>query len=271
MSGNIVRMGSAHPVVMASWRLFFACAVMALFSGGRLKEIFNLGRKDTLKVFLTGMVLAAHLIAWIAAVQHTKIANAVVFFCINPVITSIAAHYFYGEKITRGLTVSVFLGFAGIGLMGYDDLHMSFENAIGDAWALICSLLFTVYFLFGKDLRKRLGTTTYVVAIYGAAAITSFTVMFIMGLPAFSYDKSTWACFALLAIVPTAIGHTSFNAALKYIDASKISALTLTEPAMAGAVAWLVWGESLDSFDIAGYCFVSLSVLVLLWWKGKKD
>jgi drug/metabolite transporter (DMT)-like permease len=263
-SGNIIRLGDAHPVAMAAWRLFMAALLMAAFAGRGLGEIRLLSRRDKALLFAAGAALSAHLITWIAAVQHTKVANAAIFFAVNPVITSIAARFLFGEPITMRLAAAVALGMAGTCVIGYDDFHVSRENVTGDALAILCSFLFTAYFMVGRRLRRTMGAASYVAAVYGTAALVSFAAVAFLGLPIVSYDSRTWLCFILLAVVPTAIGHTSFNAALRYIDASKISAATLTEPAMAGAVAWLAWGERMDAFDIAGYCLICLSVLVLI-------
>jgi drug/metabolite transporter (DMT)-like permease len=268
-SGNLVRLGSASPVAIAGWRLLLASMIMGVLAGPRLADLLSLCRKDVILLVCAGVALSLHLTAWIAAVQHTKVANAAMFFSINPIFTAIAAHYVYGEAITKRLALSVAIGLAGIFVIGYDDMHLSIASLNGDALAVLSSVLFTVYFLFGKTLRRSLDNRVYVAGIYFVAAVVSFAIMLALGVPVTGYSSRTWLCFLLLAIVPTAIGHTSLNAALRYFDASRVSAATLSEPVMAGAVAWLAWGEVLDWSDAAGFLLISISVLALVFERKK--
>lgn len=264
-SGNIIRLGDAHPVAIAAWRLLMACGIMAALAGPRLKEMLALTRREQVMMILAGVALAVHLMAWIASVQHTTVANAAIFFATNPVITAVAAHLVFGERITGRLLLSVALGLAGVAVIGLDDFHVSADSAAGDALSVLCSVLFTVYFLLGKRVRPRLDNRAYVAGVYGAAALTSFAALLALGLPVADYAPRTWLCFALLAVIPTAIGHTSLNAALRYMDASRVSAATLSEPVLAGLVAWWAWGETLRPSAFAGYLLICLSVGILAW------
>lgn len=264
-SGNLVRLGDAHPVAIAAWRLLMACGIMAAIAGPRLREILALSRHERVMMLAAGVALAAHLMAWIASVQRTTVANAAIFFATNPVITAVAAYAFFGERITGRLLLSVALGLFGIAVIGLDDFRVSEASAAGDALSVLCSVLFTVYFLLGKRVRPRLDNRAYVAGVYGAAASTSFIALFALGLPAVDYAPRTWLCFALLAVVPTAIGHTSLNAALRYFDASRVSAATLSEPVLAGLVAWWAWGETLRPSALLGYVLICFSVGVLVW------
>ena len=67
-----------------------------------------------------------------------------------------------------------------------------------------------------------------------------------------------------LALVPTLIGHTSFNNALHFVRAGWLSAVTLVEPVLAGAVAYFAWGEDITARVALGYLLVCLSVIVLV-------
>jgi len=162
------------------------------------------------------------------------------------------------------LAVSIAIGLLGVIVLGLGDLGFEPGHLPGDLLALGCSVLFTIYFLLGKRLRRALSAATYASAVYGVAAPLSFVCLFVLDLPVVAYDGRTWLCFVLMALVPTLLGHTSFNTALRYIDAGRISAATLSEPLLAGLVAWLAWGEDVTPQGFAGYVLISASVLVLV-------
>ncbi|HSA22927.1 MAG TPA: EamA family transporter, partial [Myxococcota bacterium] len=78
-SGNIIRLGDAHPAVIAFYRLALAGLVMAALAGARLRQLASLTRAERLMLLLAGAALAGHLVLWIAAVQRTTVANAALF------------------------------------------------------------------------------------------------------------------------------------------------------------------------------------------------
>ncbi|MCP4678317.1 MAG: DMT family transporter [Deltaproteobacteria bacterium] len=264
-SANIIRIGDAHPVSIAAWRLIIATVLLAPLAGRNLKLLATLTRREVGLLLLAGVALAAHFFAWIGAVQLTTVANAAIFFSINPVITATAGYLFFSERVTKKLAMSIALGVAGVTVMGWSDLTFSPEQLVGDGAAVLCSIIFSVYFLLGKKLRQKLPTAVYVTAVYGVAALFGIVTMLLLDLPLVDYTPRTWVCFTLMAIVPTMVGHTSFNNALQYIDAGRISTATLSEPLLAGLVAYFVWDEMISIGAGVGYVLISGSVCVLVF------
>jgi len=262
-SGNLIRLGQAHPVAIAAWRLLLAAVMLAPFAGRQLTTLKKLEAKEWILLVLAGAALAGHFFAWIGAVQNTTVANAAVFFAVNPILTAAGGYFVFKERFTSKLLISIALGLIGVAVIGGSDLHFSREQIPGDMLALICSVIFTIYFLLGKKLRQRIPTKTYVTVVYGMAAIFSFLTMLLLKLPLVSYARQTWLCFVLMALIPTMLGHTSFNHALQYISAGRISAATLSEPLLAGLVAYFAWGESVSPGVVAGYILICGSILVL--------
>lgn len=264
LSGNIIRLGQAGPVAIAAWRLGLAAIMLAPLAGRNLKILTQLTRNQYLLLTIAGTVLAFHFFAWIGAVQNTTVANAAIFFSVNPVITATAAWFIFRERPTVNLFISIGLGLIGLIILAGNDLSFNPDNLDGDFLAIICSILFTAYLLIGKKLRQTMPNTTYVTVVYGVAAIISFIILMLLGQPLIDYNRITWLCFFLMALLPTMLGHTSFNHAIKYIGAGRISAATLSEPLLAGLIAYFAWDEKITWQILAGYVFIAASVLLLL-------
>lgn len=262
-SGNIIRLGDAHPFAIAGWRLLLAMLFFVPLAGRDLRLLTKLSPGGWLAVIGAGVALAGHFFTWIAAVQQTTVANAAIFLSINPVFTAIFSFFFFKERFTPRLLGSIVLGMAGVAVLGWGEISFARDQLLGDGLALICALLFSAYFLLGKKTRRVLPTATYVAGIYGVAAIVSFIAMFAFRLPIADYDGQTWLCFVLMAIGPTIIGHTSFNHALAHLKASWISTATLSEPLLAAIVAYYLWGEGFTIVTVAGYVLIVLSVVLL--------
>ncbi len=263
-SGNLVRLGRAPAVVIAAWRLALAALIVVPLARSELRSLRRLSLRQWLLLGLAGAALASHLVAWIAAVQQTTVANAAIFFSVNPVITAVAAHFVFRERMRSGLWLAVGLGLCGIVLIGWNDFDLSRSHWVGDAMALLCAAFFSGYFLLGKALRAVLGTWIYVCVIYGIAAALCFSVVGAFRLPLVDYDPRTWMCFVALALVPTIMGHTSYNHALRHLGAGWIACATLTEAPLAGLVAALAWHELPTGSVLVGYGMISLAVVALV-------
>ena len=263
-SGNIIRLGEAHPVAIAAWRLMIAAVLLLPLCGGRIREVMKLRKLDLALLALAGIFLATHFFTWIAAVQTTTVANAAVFFSINPVMAALGGLIFFRERVGWRLGAAIGLGVLGVLVIGLDDFSISREHFAGDLWAVVCAVLFAGYFLIGRRLRRTLDTDVYVASVYGIAALVSVVCLLSLRLPVVDYGSQTWLCFVLMALVPTMIGHTSYNYALKFIPVGWLAVATLSEPVFAGVVAFFAWGEGITWLVALGYLLICLSVLVLV-------
>jgi drug/metabolite transporter (DMT)-like permease len=63
------------------------------------------------------------------------------------------------------------------------------------------------------------------------------------GYPLAPYSAEVWAYLAALAIVPTIIGHTLFNWALKHVRPTAISLAFLGEPVIASVLALIFFAQ----------------------------
>ncbi len=264
-SANIIRIGQASPVAISAWRLGIAAVLFALISGRQVGTIAKLSGRQLVLLVFSGVTLALHFFSWIYAVQQTTVANATVFFATNPIFVAVAAFVFYREAVGKKLMISILLGLGGVLIIGLDGLSLSTKHMAGNAWALVCAVLFSVYFMLGKRLRRWIATDVYVTSVYGVAAVVSFGCLVWLQEPVFLYNQRTWLCFVLMALLPTMVGHTAFNHALRYLKAGWISAVTLTEPLLAGMVAYWVWGEQVTYSLLVGYGLICLSVALLIF------
>lgn len=264
-SGNLIRLGHASPVAIAAWRLLLSVVILAPFGLRSWATVRALGRRDLALLGLAGAALALHWFTWIAAVQKSTVANAAVFISVNPVLLSVAGALFFGERIGRRLLIAIGLGLAGVLALAAGDFRWSPNMIDGDLFALASAALFAIYFLVGKRLRTRLDGVTYVTFVYGAAGVVATATLLLSAEPLVRYDGQTWLCFALMALVPTLLGHTGLNVALRYFDVSRISVATLSEPILASAVAAWAWEEAVTLQTAVGYGLISASVLVLVF------
>ncbi|MCU6339917.1 DMT family transporter, partial [Enterobacter quasiroggenkampii] len=78
------------------------------------------------------------------------------------------------------------------------------------------------------------------------------------------YEAREWLLFALMAVIPTVLGHMLFNWLLKYTSATSISMSVLGEPVGATVLAWLLLGESLTTTQFIACVLLIAGVWIFL-------
>lgn len=212
-----------------------------------------------------GFIFALHLITWIKGVQQTKVANAAMCFCINPVFISLGAYFFLKESIHRNVVIALFWGMAGIFLIGYEDFNTSLDLLWGDLLALLCGLLFVGYFLLGKKLRDTTDSLALMSMVYFFSAMTCLVFAFFEKTPLLAFSTKTWIGFFGMAIVPTILGHFLFMYVTKFFKAGATSASTLLEPIFAGIVAYIAFDEKITFLGIIGYFLIFICMIFLFF------
>lgn len=263
-SGNIIRFCDTNALSIAFYRLFLAFFIMLPFAWKNLlSSIKSMEKKNAWRIFFMGFIFAFHLIFWIKGVQQTKVANAAICFCINPIFISIGAFFFFREKIHKNFIIALFWGMMGILCIAYDDFSLSMEFLWGDILALLSGLLFAFYFLLGKKLRQTTDSLTMMNMVYFVSAMTCLCFCVSQDAPLVSFSIKTWIALLGMAVVPTILGHFLFMYVTKFFKAGATSASTLLEPVFAGIVAYLAFHEKISSLGMIGYFFIFLCMIFL--------
>ena len=252
-----IRLSTAPAAVVAFYRMGIATVLLAPYVLGKLRgEFRQLERSQILLAILGGFFLAFHFLFWISSFAHTSVASSVVFVTTQPIFVGLLAAVFLKER--PGFFLLLGIGFACIGslVIGAGDLSMGANTLYGDLLALMGSIMAAGYFLIGRHLRQKLSLGVYVFTVYGICAVFLLGYILVRQIPLTGYNSMTWFSMFMLALVPTIIGHTSFNWALKYLHASVVSASILGEPVGATLLAWLILSEKPPVFTLIGGVFI---------------
>jgi drug/metabolite transporter (DMT)-like permease len=241
------------PLVIGFYRMAIATVLLLPVSLAlKRREIAALARRDLLLLALGGLCLAVHFGAWITSMKYIPIATAVVLGNSHPIFVVLASYFFLGEKPRTRSLMGTLTGLLGMVIISYDALRgnqAATNNAIiGDGLAVLAALAIVGYFIVGRKARARISLLSYVTPLYGICSV--ILLIWILGLrdqtrpnPLYPYSASVWAYFVALAIVPTILGHTVFNWALKHVRPSAISLLFLGEPVVASVLAFFIFSQ----------------------------
>ncbi|MBO1005452.1 DMT family transporter [Pseudogracilibacillus auburnensis] len=272
-SAIIVKLASDAPAGMiAFYRLFFAVLMMAPYIVLKYKqELRSIMKRDWILATLSGIFLALHFILWFESLNYTSVASSVVLVTLQPIFAFIGTYFFFGERFSVAAIISMLITLFGSFIISWGDFHISGLALLGDILALLGAVTVTGYFLLGQKLRRRLSLMTYTFIVYGISSITLLLYNVVLGNNFFSYSSFHWGLFIALAIIPTFLGHTLFNWALKWMSTSTISMAIVFEPIGATVLAYFILGESVTYSQWLGGTIVIFGLFLFIMSTTRKS
>ena len=244
LSGPLVRISAAHPLVIAAWRLGFSLVIIAiaLLITGQWRQWPRLTRREGVIAVGAGVMLALHFWSWNTSVRLTTVAASVVLVNTQPVVVALLSMLWLREAPTRRQWIGIAIAMGGALIVALPDFSSSngavHPHAIaGDALALLGALTAAIYFVGGRRLRSQLDLWAYVGLVYGSCFVALLVLIAATKAPLLPQPPRELAIFAALALGPMLLGHTGLNWALKHMPAYVVNIVLLGEPIGATIIA----------------------------------
>jgi drug/metabolite transporter (DMT)-like permease len=254
------------PLVIAVYRMGLAALILLPVTlTTRLKELNRLSLKQVLLSLLSGFFLGLHFALWITSLEYTSITRSVVLVTTSPIFVGIISHFILKERVSGRLAVGIVMTLGGGIVVSTSGYSTGKSSLWGDFLALAGAGMMALYLLLGRKLRQQLSLLTYIFLVYTTSALLLIFLSLLLNLPLRGYSSKTYFLFLLLALIPTIIGHSSFNWSLKYLPAPVVSVSILGEPVGASLLAYLflkevpTWMEVLGGGCILVGIYISLS------------
>ena len=256
-----IRLAEAPSVAVAFWRCALGAAILLPPAIVR-REKFPRGR--TLYVGMaSGVALGAHFGFWISSLDYTSVAASVVLVSTQPVFVAILGYMLFRERTSPLSFAGILVALAGTAVIAGDG-SVGSAAIFGNALALVGAITVAVYVLIGRSSRTGgVGVLPYSIVVYSAAALTLLGATLLLGARLWGYSGETWFWLWSITLGPQIMGHTVFNWALRYVEASIVSGTILAEPVVSALLAWLILSEKPGLPTIFGG-FVVLAGLFLL-------
>lgn len=259
--------GDTAPVAIAAWRTVLVTAVLtpwALAAAG--DEMAGFSGRDWALIGAAGVTLGLHFVAWIASVGLTTVASASVLVTTSPVFIAILGAVFLRERPSPWVAAGIAVAIGGAVMIavgeGGDGAAMP-TAPLGNALALGAALLVSVYLLIGRAVRQRASFLAYFVPVNAVAAATTVGACVATGTSLLVGWPVLGLCL-VIALGPGLLGHGSFTVALRYIPAAVLGLLTLAEPVLASALAFVLFGEAPSPLALGGIAVVLVALGVVV-------
>jgi drug/metabolite transporter (DMT)-like permease len=261
----LIKASHTQPVVLAAVRLLLATVFLApLFLSEWRRHHGAFTMAHLRRTFLPALVLAVHFISWSFGARMTLSAQASLVVNLAPVAIPFFLHYLVGERINRTEIVGTVLALGGVAALTARDAL----SGGGDFWGnLVCfasMLLFAGYLALGRRNRDFPSLWLYVVPIYLQAGLICLLVA-TPWLPTLAgADRHEWSLLLGLALVPTIVGHSLLNNAMRHLRGQVVSLCNVAQFVFAGVMAYFLFHESPSpAFYAAAVLVVSGIALVV--------
>ncbi|MCP4570200.1 MAG: DMT family transporter [FCB group bacterium] len=267
----IIRLADADPISTALYRMGFAALIIAPFALGGLRTgLRRISTSDRALLITSGIALGLHFACWISSLKYTSISNSVVIVATHPFFVAVAEAVFFKEKLTRNALFGMAVAFVGMVIIAGSDLELGSEHLLGDVLAFFGAVFAGLYLILGRKIRRNLDNRHYVFPVYLIATITLLAILFIFGSPIAGFSGKVWLLFFLLALIPTVIGHTTYNYLLKFVRAHIVAITILGEPIGATIFAALIFSEYPSPATYMGGSLILIGIFLALI-KSKSD
>lgn len=217
---------------IAFFRLFFSA--LFIFALAKLsKTRVGIYTKDIPKFLYYGLITALHFLLYIASLKYTTIAHALCLVYTSPVIVAMLTALWLKEPLLGHKYIGIFTVILGIVILTSFEPVLSRDMITGDILAFGSAICLSLYSIAGRRERSRYGLLQYVFWVYLLAAL--FLLPVVLRDFAWPLTFKHWAFLILLALIPNTLGHTLYNAGLRYIHAAYAN-LILTQEITLGTL-----------------------------------
>lgn len=270
-AANLARLAHAPPELIGSFRLLGASLIMGTLLFFQKKN----NPKEPIKKILTphrplffaiasGFFFFVHLWTYKFAAQNTTIANTMILFALNPLVTAFFTTFIFKQHYTRRLWLSNVLALLGVFILVGNQFQSFSIGALGPSSALISAFFYSFYLLTGRESRKIISNSQYTFIVYSVACAFFFLTAFIRNTISFNYPFETWMSILGLILFPTLLGHALFTYLLQTFDINWMSTGKLSEPIFASITAAILFQETWTERTSIAFLFTCSSLVILL-------
>lgn len=243
------------------WRVLIGTVVAVAFA-------YLVGGRITLRLlviaFPAGVCFALSFIFGFASFQETSIVNATLLPALQPVLILLLATRMFGERRS-----SVELAYAGLALTGVVVVvaGASSDGASleGNVFAVLNLLVFTAYFLLGKRARDAdVHAWSFLAAVFICACVVVLPWALVSSHDLDAIHGTDWLLLFGLILFPGMVGHGLMTWAHHYVDVTVTSMMTLANPVLSIAGAWIIYDQDLAPAQIAGGVVVLVALGAIL-------
>lgn len=247
--GAVVRQVDLPAVAIVAGRVWIAALALGALLWWRGERVpgARFGRVAPKRTVAQGVVLAAHWVALVAALQRAPVGTVLLVVYLAPVGVAALAPAALGERVTGRTLAAVGLGVGGVALVASPSIGS--PEATGVALAAVSGALMVVLVLVAKSLAGAYGGVRLA---YGQLAVAGVVLVPVAATAGWGPPRAAWLWLVVLGLVHTALAMLLYLGAMAHLPASDVAVLMGLEPASGVLVGWLLLSERPTAATLAG-------------------
>lgn len=258
-----VRWADSGPISAGFWRLTLAIPLLALLARRNGQNLTGFGRATWLTIAAAGVLFALDLASWHVDIGQTRLANATLFGNSGSVILMGWGIAMTRRPPRRFEALGILSALAGAAILMGRSLEIDARSLTGDLFCILAGFFYAFYILLLQNARAKLGNWSLLTWSSLAGAPVLLALALWQGEPVWpGAEGSGWWPLIALALLSQVIGQGLLVYSLKHFTPLMIGLTLLTQPAVAVAVGWFVFGEALVPLDFAGMTLVGAALVL---------
>lgn len=261
LSPIFVRLSDVGPVASAFWRLTLALPFLWFWAFAK-GDTGAAGSKPMVGVaLLAGGFFAADLGVWHWSIVYTTVANATLLANYTPVFVTLAGWFLFRQRVSVLFMAGMITALAGTTLLVGPSFSGG-KHLAGDGLALLAAVFYAGYMLSIKRARDGYSTAMLMALSGTVSALILLPFALLSPQAMLPSGAAGWTVLLALALVSQVLGQSLIAYAFAHLSAALSSVGVLTQPVVAAALAWILFGESLNWPQLLGGALVLLGIFV---------
>jgi drug/metabolite transporter (DMT)-like permease len=249
-----VRHADSGPVSAGFWRLLLAVPLLFLLARANREALTGYSRATWLAIAGAGVFFGLDIASWHIGIEMTRMANATLFGNAGSLVVIAVGLYALHRAPRSGEWLAFALAIGGSAILLGRSLEIGRSTLIGDLFCIAAGLLYAGYILLLQKPRATMGSWALVAWSSVAGVPVMLAVALYLGEPVW---PSTWWPLLSLALLGQVAGQGLLIYAMRHFTPLVFGLALLTQPAIAVAVGWLAYGETLVMVDFLGMVMVA--------------
>jgi len=269
----LIMEAGVSPARLAEARIVLSAVLLLGWLLWRDRPSLRLSRREILLFAVFGIIgLVGVQWFYFEAISRIPIGIALVIEYSAPLLVALWVRFAWGRRLPWPAWAAIPVALVGLalvlGVFGGIDGRLS---VLGVAFSLLAALTYAYYALHAERLtRKRSAASVLGIGLgFGAVAL-------VIALPVWSFpfaaltrhseglgpELPIWLMLLWVSVLGTIVPFAMLLAGVRRVGADGATVTAMIEPILAGAVAWVLLGQSLSSAQVAGALIVMVAVAI---------
>ncbi|MFD1033701.1 DMT family transporter [Sphingomonas hankookensis] len=255
-----VRMADTGPVAAGFWRIALALPVLLAVGAWTDRRAMLRGGALLVPLLIGGIAFAADLGSWHIGIHRTTLANATLFGNCAVLIFPIYGFIAMRRWPTRAQGMALLLAAIGGMLLLGRSAELSSRNLAGDLFCLLAGVLYAVYFIAMRGVRRTMAPLPALALSSLAGVLPLLFLAMALGERIMPQD---WTPLLALALVSQIAGQGLMIYALGHLSPLVVGLALLLQPLVGGTIGWAAYGERLGTMDALGAVLVAAALAIV--------